>query len=168
VRVHRFAGSIPKRSSCCATPSLLLQLSLFSEVPGFPPAHLPAAPGYGGGDGFRGNHFGGGFGGYRGRDVRGHWGLLWAYDSPDLNWDGQNNFAAVSACRSIRQSLGDVVVVGERHLRHLLRSYLTVCVVRARFHREGALCLESRLAFGKVEPVTMLKRPDPCSFAFSF
>jgi len=67
---------------------------LFSEVPGFPPAHLPAAPGYGGGDGFRGNHFGGGFGGtpgnghgdygnrasglrsgfggYGGRDVQGH------------------------------------------------------------------------------------------------
>jgi hypothetical protein len=28
---------------CCATPWLFLQLCLFSEVPGFPPAHLPAA-----------------------------------------------------------------------------------------------------------------------------
>jgi hypothetical protein len=60
---------------CCATPWLFLQLCLFSEVPGFPPAHFGGGyGGGGGGDGFRGNHFGGfgvtpsdGYGGYGSR-----------------------------------------------------------------------------------------------------
>jgi len=36
-------GASQRGRQCCATLWLFLQLSLFSEVPGFPPAHLPAA-----------------------------------------------------------------------------------------------------------------------------
>jgi hypothetical protein len=36
-------GAFQGGRQCCATPQLFLQLSLFSEVPGFLPAHLPTA-----------------------------------------------------------------------------------------------------------------------------
>src|SRR5260370_35579231 len=36
-------GASQRGRQCCATPHLFLQFSLLSEVPDFPPAHLPAA-----------------------------------------------------------------------------------------------------------------------------
>jgi hypothetical protein len=52
-------------------------------------SNTPGARYIGGGDDFRGDHFGGGFGGtpgdgYRGRDVWGHWGTYYGPMVPTL------------------------------------------------------------------------------------
>ena len=91
-------GASRRGLQCRAPPRLLLQLSFFSEIPGFPPSFARGG-GHGGGDHFRDNHFSsgirdtshdryGGYGnragglsgglrGYGGRDVWGHWGAYY-------------------------------------------------------------------------------------------
>jgi hypothetical protein len=72
--------------------------------------------------------------------VRGHWGLLWAYDSPDVNPDSQNNY--------VLRRLAPAVRSGRNVLPTLSRSpsgIFAICCdltrwsawLGARFHRDG-------------------------------